>query len=176
MVAEMPAVTQSLLAHIPRLEGVREILREQRTPASRRSRREIPVGSHILKVVWDYDELESSGMPSSLALDTLRHREGEYEPRVIAALTQLLGDADPRREVREIPLADVDEGMVFIEDVHTKTGALLVARGFMVTPGFLQRVRNFASDLVPGTLKVLVNMTDDEDAVLSAGTGAEGER
>jgi len=39
--------------------------------------------------------------------------------------------------------------MVFVDDVKMQNGMLLVARGYEVTPGFLERVRN----LKPGTVK-----------------------
>ncbi|HPF34385.1 MAG TPA: response regulator [Candidatus Krumholzibacteria bacterium] len=173
MVAKLPEVTESLLGHIPRLDGVRAILRDQHTPASRMERREIPLGSRILRAVCDFDDLESSGMAPSLALDTLRNREGEYDPVVLAAFTDLLGDAGRRREVREVTLAQVRQGMVFIEDVRTKTGALLVARGFVVTPGFLQKARNFAKDLVPGMLKVLVRVEQEAEQPEPATAGGD---
>lgn len=170
-VQRMPQVTESLLAKIPRLEEVRAILRDQNVPYRKSERRPVPVGARILKVASDFDDLESAGMPKTLALDTMRNRADTYAPEVLQALAAVMDAGDGRREVRELPLHAVQEGMVFLEDVHTKTGALLVARGFVVTPGFLERVKNFAKDLVPGDLRVLAGLDEADELPEALGVG-----
>ncbi|HEY8926849.1 MAG TPA: hypothetical protein VIU64_20840, partial [Polyangia bacterium] len=60
-----------------------------------------------------------------------------------------------RDGVREVTLAVLCVGMVFLDDVKTTNGMLLVARGFEVTPGFLERVRN----LKPGTVREPLRVT-----------------
>ena len=42
----------------------------------------------------------------------------------------------------EIELADARPGMVFVEDIRTTTGILLVARGQEVTERLAERIRN----------------------------------
>lgn len=173
LVERMPEVTESLLANIPRLEEIREILRDQNAPVQKHERRPIPIGARILKVVADYDDLETAGLSSKLALDTMRCRHGMYDPEVLQAFSAMLDADDERREIRELPLHAVQDGMVFLEDVHTKTGALLVARGFVVTPSFLERTRHFAKDLVPGNLRVMACLAEAEDLPEAIGTGTE---
>ncbi len=78
-------------------------------------------------------------MKTQLALDTMRSRDKTYDAAVLDAFVQVLGDRDAQQKVMEIPLRNVQEGMVLTDDVYTKTGALLVARGFVVTSGFMKR-------------------------------------
>jgi hypothetical protein len=84
-----------------------------------------------------------------VAIDTMRGRGERYEPRIVDALAELRVGASVRIGIREVSLAVLCAGMVFIDDVKMQNGMLLVARGFEVTPGFLERIRN----LKPGTVK-----------------------
>jgi len=155
MVAHVPAVTEQLLANIPRLEPVREIL----AAYPRSFRADVPPddprkaalqrAAHVLRVAVDFDLLESQGHDSAIAVDTLRGRHDHYDPAVVAALVALRAAATRRKHVREVPIAAVGLGMVFAEDVRLASGTLLVARGYEVTQGFLERIRNFS----PGTVK-----------------------
>ena len=154
MVARIPAVTEQLIAHIPRLETVREILTDSTRPPSNRvasesARVHVQLSAQILRVAAAFDALEGHGQPAARALEILRGRSGQYDPSVLSALGDLLGAAPSRHELREIGLAQVRVGMVFAEDVRLSGGALLVAHGFEVTPSFLERARNFG----PGSLR-----------------------
>ena len=71
-------------------------------------------------------------------------------------LAALRGGSGPRSGVREVTLAVLCVGMVFVDDVKTSTGTLLVARGFEVTQGFLERARNFKPGMVKEPLRVVV--------------------
>ncbi len=47
-------------------------------------------------------------------------------------------------------------GMVFAEDVRTKTGALLVTRGHEITPGLLERLHNLRDVVALPPVKVIM--------------------
>jgi hypothetical protein len=100
-----------------------------------------------LKLVLDYDALETQGTPANLVLDTLRGRAGWYDPALLEALPAALGRVPGGATVLEIRLRDVRVGMTFAEDVTAKTGMLLIARGQEVTPSLLERVRNFSEKI-----------------------------
>jgi hypothetical protein len=46
--------------------------------------------------------------------------------------------------------------MVIMEDVRTHLGTLLIARGFEVSPPFLERLRNLGAAILAEQVKVLV--------------------
>lgn len=157
MVSRIPEVTGKLLANIPRLESVQEILRGQtaRFDAGE-GKGEIPKGARLLKVAVEYDELESKGYDAQLAIDTMFGREGWYDPDILQELIKLKNASAEQRTVKEIPLVALQEGMVFAEEVRMKNGLLLVARGYEVTQSFMEKVRNFKSGSVDEPLRVIV--------------------
>lgn len=163
MVSRAPAVTDELLRNIPRLDDVREILRQADEPfakldaASSDARaRLVARGSQLIQVALDLDALEMQGNPTSLALATMRARADRYDPVVLEALETLHAGDIPQGEQREISISAVEEGMVFADDVKTANGTLLVARGFEVTAGFVERLRNLRTGLVKQPVRVIV--------------------
>ena len=160
MVKRLPVVTEQLLANIPRLEPVREILShlELRFDGEGNLRKgtDIPLGSRMLKLVLDYDVLESQGTSATVVLDTLRGRKGVYDPELLASFAALLGGRD-QAVVQELPISRLRAGMVFADDVRAVSGGLLVARGHEVTASLIERMRNFARNVnVKEPVRVLV--------------------
>ena len=164
MVVRAAEVTQQLLANIPRLETVRAILMGSHkathsqlvgaTPIAERAVGE--VGAEVLRLAGDMDALEAQGQPSTTCIDLLRSRVERYDPAVLRALEKLRGGSEPRDEVREVTMAALRVGMVFVKDVKLASGTLLVARGYEVTASFLERLRNFRADRVVEPLRVTV--------------------
>jgi response regulator RpfG family c-di-GMP phosphodiesterase len=161
MVARLPAVTEQLLGNIPRLEPVREILASHRKPlwasaGSVREKSAVRVGAQVLRVAADFDTLESQGNATSIVVETLRGRDGQYDPVVLDALSAIRGGAGPRAEIRELPLGALREGMVFADDVRMSAGTLLAARGYEVTASFVERAGNFRPGAVKEPIRVFV--------------------
>jgi response regulator RpfG family c-di-GMP phosphodiesterase len=161
MVKRLPAVTEQLLANIPRLEPVRAILshlelRFDGGEGNLRKGAEIPIGARMLRIALDYDALESQGSSSTVVLDTLHGRKGVYDPELLASFAAMLG-GKARAVVQELPLARLRVGMVFVDDVRAVAGGLLVARGHEVTASLIERMRNFAKNVsVKEPVRVLV--------------------
>jgi response regulator RpfG family c-di-GMP phosphodiesterase len=149
MVRRMPAITEQVLDHIPRLEPVREILYCQHKHFDGTGEppgaggEAIPWGGRALKVALDLDVLESEGMETSLAFDTLRGRKGWYDPAIVEAFAGVRR-SDRHSEVRELPVTGLHAGMVLAQDVRSAKGILFIARGQEVTASLLEKLRNFA--------------------------------
>jgi len=148
---KLPGVTEQLLANIPRLEPVREILRYQGKhynghglPDDQACGGSIPWGARALKAATDLDVLEAQGLQGAMALDALRARTGGYDPAILDALQKQRGDQQRDGAVMQLPLHQVQTGMIFAEDVKTRSGLLLIARGQEVTPSLVQRIKNLA--------------------------------
>jgi len=151
---KVPAVADQLLAHIPRLEPVREILAAQQrrfdgadVPRDVARGGAIPLGARILKLALDLDALETSGVSSAQAVNAMRERTGAYDPHLLEMLNELLGNRNETSELRELPLIALRPGMVFAEDVRSRTGTLLVARGHVVSQGLIERIQNLAGSV-----------------------------
>lgn len=179
---QLPAVAAQLLANIPRLEAVRDMLVYQDkhfdgtgTPPDSVRGAHIPLGARLLKVVLDFDALEANDVLGELAVDTLRGRAGWYDPDVLQGFAEVLGHSSATTEVREVRLREIRAGMVFAEDVTTQTGLLLIARGQEVTAGLLQRVRNFSENIgVKEPVRMIVAPAQHPTTASSALLGAAG--
>ena len=153
MLRRMPAIVEQLLAKIPRLEPVREILKLQylnydgsgASPGTATGEA-IPWGARALKIAADLDALESEGLPRALAIDTLRGREGRYDPVLLAALGAVRR-GEQRSDVRELRLQDLRPGMTLAQDVKTEFGSLFIARGQDVTDELIEKLLNVSGEV-----------------------------
>jgi response regulator RpfG family c-di-GMP phosphodiesterase len=170
MIERLPGVTEQLLGNIPRLEPVRRILLYQNKryngeglPTDGVRGDDLPWGARALKIVFDFDVLESQGFPAQEALNILRARSGWYDQPILKAMTQLCRVEATGAQMKEVALRDLRPGMEFAEDVKTTRGLLLIARGQKVTPGLIERISNFSPTL---SVKqpVLVTVHDHPEA------------
>lgn len=158
----VPEVAGRLLRQIPRLEPVMQILEVAR--ASDEQLRQlgdgtIGLGARILLLALDYDTLSARGHDCNLAMQTIRTKESRYGPHLVEQFSGFVGAASGSGEIREIPLRHVQPGMTIMEDVRTHLGTLLIARGFEVSPPFLERLRNLGASILAEKIKVLVPTT-----------------
>ena len=163
MLERTPDVTEQLLSHIPRLEAVREILNQYPKPYRKieqheasHDKQQIQRWSQILRVAADFDTLEAQGLSSGVALTTLKGRSDQYDPQVLSAFLSLFGQHKDGDKIRDISVGALRSGMILAADVKMATGTLFVARGYEVTPAFLERIRNFRPGSVREPIKVLI--------------------
>jgi CheY-like chemotaxis protein len=150
-----PAVAQKLLGRIPRLEPVMEIL-----AATRQSKLELPdgvvkLGADILRLVLEYDAQIALGHGSKVALSSIRAQSGRFDNKLLESLESLVGLAGGTPEVKEVLVGRLAAGMVFMDDLYTQIGTLLVPKGFEVTETFLERARNFGPGILQEKVRVL---------------------
>jgi hypothetical protein len=152
MLARAPATTATLLAHIPRLEGVREILSAHmapppRTPNATPRQRSLELAAYVLRFALDLDALETANV--ALTAEVIRSRVA-CDSEVLQAFCALNNPG--ARSTRDVPVRELRVGMVLAEDVRLASGALLVARGYEITAPFIERLHNFP----PGTISALL--------------------
>lgn len=145
-----PRLGSDLVANIPRLSGVAEIIAHQNRRfdgsndmSAVRVSGSIPLGSRILKVVQDFDLLVARGVGPSSALATLQERAGWYDPDIVHAMETLVG-LESEYAVRNVAFRDIAPGMVLADNVLTLDGELLIAKGFELSPSIIQRLESFA--------------------------------
>ena len=162
MVARAPAMTEQLLANIPRLESVRAMLALHIKPPPRQANAEpgiqrIELGAHLLRVAIDIEALESMRSDHSTSpVSMLLARAELYDPEVLEAVEQLYRERPARVVVKSIQAAALVTGMVLAEDVRLLNGALLVSRGYEVTSHFIERINNFPRGAFAGEFRVIV--------------------
>jgi FixJ family two-component response regulator len=145
MIARLPGLADSLLARIPRLESVREIVRYQlptdRNPVAPLAA-DASEGARLLQAVREYDALVWRGMPPDLAVAALSARK-VHTREVLLALAEVGGMRLPTEAVREIGVEELAVGHELADDLHSAKGLLLVGRGQVITERLLVRVRNY---------------------------------
>jgi response regulator RpfG family c-di-GMP phosphodiesterase len=154
MAERVPDVTRRLLAKIPRLEGVVEILDHYQRPFDRDSPDAVPIGARVLRIAVDYDELESAGSGETIAVGVMRGR-GTYDPSLLSAFARTVGARRAGPVVHEVSVAELRVGMTLADDVRNLTGGLLVVRGQPVSEQLIDRLANFSSRVVREPLRVL---------------------
>lgn len=145
-----PAVASSLLENIPRLGRVAEIVAYQEKhfdgggfPHDSVRGEAIPFGARILKVALDFDIEEANSESPVEAINRLKQRGHQYDPHILKALGQVLEQLYCLKP-RDAQLSDLRNGMVIAENVLSKNGQILIAKGHEVTPS----VRRFLSNFV----------------------------
>jgi CheY-like chemotaxis protein len=145
--ASHPSIGKKLLAKIPRLEVIAEIIGYQMTPFCELRGSKIPevvkVGAQMLMVAIRLDETVSRGASRESALTFMGDRPEIYQPE----LTVAIGSAEVgavEMEVRTIRLRELRPNMIIIEDLWASNGLLLVAKGQLVSEAVIARLLNFS--------------------------------
>jgi CheY-like chemotaxis protein len=150
-----PQVARKLLGKIARLEPVLEILDIVWQITTDSPEGLIKQGADCLRLILEYDSCTTQGASIDIAFNKVRAPQGRHDPIVINALEQLVADSAGPQDVFEIAVGNIKPGMIFIDDLYTHIGTLLVPKGFEVTEAFLERSRNFG----PGILQEKVRVT-----------------
>jgi len=119
-----PSFGAEFIAKVPRMEGVSRIVAYQEKsfdgsgePKDDVKGEAIPLGARILKVVSDYDILIGTGKAKGDALTVMLKKKGVYDPAVLDALTDFIGD-EARYCVRKYYLHGLEPGMVLADNVY----------------------------------------------------------
>jgi CheY-like chemotaxis protein len=154
-VAQSALVAERVLKRIPRLDPVVDIL--SRLAAGRTSdgpRAPESTGAEILRVVSAYEALERTTPSRDTAVHRLRAQAGRFDSEVLKALTELLGLEDAGDETIDVPIGRVCIDMIVAEDLRTRTGVLLVPKGYRVSESFVARLGNINQDLLPTVIRM----------------------
>lgn len=151
-----PEVGRDLVENIPRLAEVAEIigLQERRMDENGMSLdlkedKPIPLGARALHVVMDFDMLVTSGKGRPEALAEVKRSSDWYDPDCLAALEKAVLE-EAEYETIEVPIRDLQPGMIFEENIRTEDGRTLkTVRGLEVTVSLKAWLRN-----APATMRI----------------------
>ena len=145
-----PFVAADLVAKIPRMKCVADIIRAQDAcydaaggAESNQSHNQVSLEARILKVALDFDALESAGKTRMKAFDELKNRTGCYDQKVVEALKAVFAD-DIKYEIQRIGVSALRLGMILGEDIRTNGDVLLASKGQEVNESIILRMQNFA--------------------------------
>jgi response regulator RpfG family c-di-GMP phosphodiesterase len=164
MVAGVPRATERIIGHIPRMEGVLQVLNDVARRFDADNDRGPSLGGRMLRIVRDHDELESRGSTQAVALDTMNARSGTYDPQLLKDYARALGLTRDIENAIEVSLDSLQVGMTFAEDVRHRGGTLLIARGYKVTTALVERLAHIPRGQVREPLRVIADSPLGEPA------------
>jgi hypothetical protein len=154
-------VAARMISRIPRIEPVARMIegqykrfREWRTGAESDPS---VLGSQMLKLACDFDDLAQRGLSINEIIVRLRSRPGVYNPDLLEALTSVQtpesnGDTQTARlrelepgsesnsDLRTVRLRELEPGMVLDEDLRSPKGVCVLGKGQEITEGMIQRL------------------------------------
>jgi response regulator RpfG family c-di-GMP phosphodiesterase len=147
-----PQVGHDLIARIPRLETVAQIIAHQNRRMSddgeyhqTLNRASVPtMGARILKVVLDYDNLLNTGHLPYDAIREMAGRSGWYDASVLASLKEFIHTNVEEYITTKLNVSELKPGMVLAQPLISTRGALLLSAEQEITLSLLLRLTNFA--------------------------------
>jgi FixJ family two-component response regulator len=149
--AAHPQVARDLLMNIPRLEPIAWMISQQlitEAPqavpeASRTYAEAIVFGAKILKLAVAFDDLRMKGSSDENAIAKLRGRSGEFGSELLEALA-CINPEGAQMELRKVPASSFTTGMILQQEIRTRSGALVVAKGQEITHALMIKLDNFS--------------------------------
>ncbi len=148
-----PVTGADLLSHIPRLEKVALMVRNQlrrydeyESGELTKLPEEVQTGAQILKAVIDHDLLLHQGIHPREALTRLKKRPGVYNPKVLEFLATMKVQTE-KTKIISVKFHDIIPGMVAEDDVFAKNGTLIIPKGQEITWPVIQGLSNFVKHI-----------------------------
>ena len=165
MVAGVPSATERIIGHIPRMEGVVQVLKDVGRRFDADNDRGPSLGGRMLRIVRDHDELESRGATRSRGARRHAGAQRHLRPRSCSRTTRgRWGSAARSRTPSTCASSRCASGMTFAEDVRHRGGTLLIARGYKVTGALLERLAHIPRGQVREPLRVIAGSPLGEPA------------
>lgn len=138
-----PETGYRLLANIPRLEGVAEMIRYQHDPAGGNGVSDsVRLGARMLRVALDVDRLVRDGLPVKEATEKLK-RQGRDDAELLDALDGFQGE-ERCAVVRAVRVRKLGPHMILDEDVEANNGMVLLRKGHELNGVLIERLKSFA--------------------------------
>lgn len=151
LLAAVPEIGARLIQPIPRMEEIAGMIRYQAKgfdgtgmPADDIHGEAIPLGARILKVAWDFTELEHARKSRSVAFEEMKLHPRAYDPAVIEALGALLDSSRPAPAPRDLRIRALRAGMTLARDIRTGDKKLVLPAGLRLGPGHLELLSSLA--------------------------------
>lgn len=147
-----PQIGHNLIARIPRMETVAEIVANQNKRMNDAIISKFPTnhadtltfGARILKVVFDYDKLLHSGNLPRNACHELADRSGWYDPIILNVLKEIVEKQANEFVTLEVLVSELKPGMMLDKSLYSTRDSLLLSAGQEITLSLILRLINFA--------------------------------
>ena len=136
-----------LLASIPRLEPVRDIIAGLNGLGG-------PVGAQVLRLAMEFDSLEARGVSDTGALAVMRTWAARYEPKILDAASRACRHVQGWGVPSEVSVDDLHSGTRVAEDIRKHNGVLIVPRGVELSRSVIAHIGRFRSELAKATVSI----------------------
>ncbi len=140
-----PETAAQLLANIPRLESVAEMIRLQQNPGAKPDvSAEVGLGARILHLAVELDRMIYRGLLFRAALDEMKATPGRFDPALLALVDNYApGFVEFHHET--LPVNQLSAGMTLEQDVVSKSNGMTILRkGTVLNETWIERLENFA--------------------------------
>ncbi len=163
MVTAYPEIGSRLIANIPRLEAVAEMIARHQAAANSAKiptpfepKDLVAVGAQIIKTAMDFDMMLLRGLAPSVAIGRLADKPDLYHAAITAVLPGVHVSATEKTS-RVVKVSELRNGVILAEDIRTKQGMLVVSKDQEVNDMIRERLKNFAAQgLVANSVRVTV--------------------
>lgn len=165
-----PAIGSQLLSNIPRMSSVARIIALQLAPAQADAAGAaedsgLLQGGRMLQASVEFDQLLARGLSVPEAVERMRRSASGYPPGMLDALATFDLGRKPRI-LKVVGIRDLDDRMVFAQDVVARNGMLLMAKGHEVNGPVKFRLSSFAAGVgVIEPIRVWITDEDQTDRV-----------
>jgi CheY-like chemotaxis protein len=146
----------TLLASIPRLEPVRDIIAGLNGLGG-------PVGAQILRLAMEFDGLEAHGASGASALAIMKTWSSRYEPKILDAACRACRHTQGWGVPSEVSVDDLHSGTLVAEDIRKQNGVLIVPRGVELSRSVILHIGRFRSELAKATVSVASAEEEETD-------------
>lgn len=145
-----PEFSASLIAHVPRLKDVSEMIARQLEVASEHGTKgpalqwdPVILGGEMLRTVIALSREQSRGKNRSEGLAVMRRRGG-YPLELLTALRKI-GAPEPEEHVISITCSQLRPRMLLRQDLRSRSGVVLAAAGTTVNRTLVRLANNFSA-------------------------------
>ena len=155
MALRAPEVGANIIANIPRLQSVAQLIRFSTKhfdgtgyPAEHIAGEDIPIGSRILLVVHDYVTRLQVRQSKVVVFSEIETGSGtKYDPAVVKILGEVVHAVGANEAEKHVMLAleDLQPGMVLADDVFVKNNEVVIlTMGTRLNLLHIEKLRNYA--------------------------------
>jgi response regulator RpfG family c-di-GMP phosphodiesterase len=151
IVERAPESARNLVANIPRMEKVAEMLLYQDKgfdgsgfPSDGKTGEAIPLGGRLLKILKDLAQATSGGPLTRAAFAVLDKHAGLYDSRLLGQVRMSLESAVSVGApiIAELPLSALRVGQLILSDIRLTNGHLILAANTQISEPQIERLRN----------------------------------
>lgn len=155
MLRNQASTSAGMLAKIPRLETIAGMIGHQYGESTADDIPfEMELGGKLLRMLTDFDILCETMKPNQ-AITVLRNQADRYDAEALDAFVNIIFG---NQIIKSLPISDLIEGMVLVNDVLTTSGEILLSNGHELSGSMIQRLKSFVRNHIPVVEPIVIRI------------------